>query len=150
MRQTLCLHMNRLLTSTLTALGVANEPTILMLRNEGCRGNSRHLVCSLLCSGLKLFCLALGLFVMGVAFTWTTGIGPVRIPVELFWWPQPASLGGAGFPPPEPLPVAMLLNSCPNGRPRWPLPSPPSSSSHAAALDDVENNRASSVRRSPR
>jgi len=42
----------------------------------------------------------------------------VHLPVELFYWPQPAALGGAGFPPPSKLQVSQLLNHCPAHRPK--------------------------------
>ena len=59
-------------------------------------------ICQALCCAA---CFALVLAVVA--------LGQLRMPVELFWWPQSSWLGGAGFPPPEDMQVAVLKGRCP-------------------------------------
>jgi len=82
----------------------------------------------------------------------------VHLPVELFYWPQSAALGGAGFPLPSELQVSLLLNYCPVHRPLRASSAAASTSPSVigkkdmdvSALSDEEGIDGLSIRRGPR
>ena len=73
-----------------------------------------------LASGLLFAAVCVGVLLLAaLSFGWPLPF--LHLPVELFYWPQAAVLGGAGFPPPSALRVGVVLHRCPARRPpRWP------------------------------
>ena len=126
----LALRCQTLVTSCLQAVGLDRHPLIVSTRNEasraaetmqrgshGCRVSLLTCCCKVVAKRLlQVACALVGLGALALALL-VVGVQPSRMPVELFWWPQRASLGGAGFPPPAPLATALLLGHCPRGRP---------------------------------
>ena len=129
---TVYLRFQQAVTGFLHALGLDRHPLVVQTRNdatrEGCLPCLGRILAVLLKAGATLLVVA----ALALALL-AAGVQPSRMPVELFWWPQAASLGGAGFPPAAPLASAVLLGHCPNGRPSWPSSSSPSSSSSSVS-----------------
>ena len=86
------------LTTTLERLKLAVMRFLVCLQAncDHCEVIMRHpeLVMAILC---QLICW---MACLGGACLLLVATGLVRLPVELFWWPQSSLLGGAGFPPP--------------------------------------------------
>eukprot|EP00614_Pseudopedinella_elastica_P033993 CAMPEP_0172633646 /NCGR_PEP_ID=MMETSP1068-20121228/190480_1 /TAXON_ID=35684 /ORGANISM="Pseudopedinella elastica, Strain CCMP716" /LENGTH=328 /DNA_ID=CAMNT_0013445397 /DNA_START=238 /DNA_END=1220 /DNA_ORIENTATION=+ len=101
------------LTGLLSQLGVARHPIVVLIREKFCTFEGCWMcIANLIVIACRLLASVLCCLGPLVALSWVAG-WPFRLPVELFFWPQSASLGGAGFPPPEPYPTALLLDRCP-------------------------------------
>ena len=99
------------LTTTLERLKLAVMRFLVCLQAicDHCEVIMRHpeLVMAILC---QLICW---MACLGGACLLLVATGLVRLPVELFWWPQSSLLGGAGFPPPADMHFALVEGRCP-------------------------------------
>ena len=84
------------LTGLLSQLGVARHPIVVLIREKFCTFEGCWMcIANLIVIACRLLASVLCCLGPLVALSWVAG-WPFRLPVELFFWPQSASLGGAG------------------------------------------------------